>query len=102
MAEEADEAGEGAGEGGEAAAASAGAGGRLGTGDPPVPGLPETAQSPGARRRGARSTGRIRGGERRRRPRAGGAGSRELTAIGGRAERRSEPLGCRLWWGAEG
>lgn len=79
MAEAADDAAEDAGEGGATAAASNGAGGRLGTGDPPGPGLPETARAPQARRLG----GRTRGGERRRRPRAGGAGSRELTAIGG-------------------
>lgn len=81
MAEEAEEAAE---DGGATAAASSGAGGRLGTGDPPGPGLPGTARTPEARRLGGRSTGsEIRGGERRRRPRAGGAGSRELTAIGG-------------------
>lgn len=63
-------------------AASAGAGNRLVTGDPPDPGLPETARTPRARRRGARSTGRMRGGVRRRRPRAAGwEGTRELTAI---------------------
>jgi hypothetical protein len=77
MAEAAEDAAE---EGGATAAASRGAGVRLGTGDPLVPGLPEAARTPEARRL---STGRIRGGgERRRRPRAGGAGSRELTAIG--------------------
>lgn len=67
---------------GDTAAASAGAGFRLGTGDPAGPGLPETARTPRARRRGARSTGRMRGGVRRRRPRAAGwKGIRELTAI---------------------
>ena len=78
MAEEADD----GAEVGATAAASAGAGDRLGTGDPPGPGLPETARTARARRPGARSTGRMRGGVRRRRPRAAGwEGIRELTAI---------------------
>jgi hypothetical protein len=71
------------------AAASAGAGDRLGTGDPPGPGLPETARTARARRRGARSTGRMRGGVRRRRPRAAGwEGIRELNAISESSGRR--------------
>ena len=82
MAEAADDAAE---EGGATAAASSGAGVRLGTGDPAGPGLsaPGTARTPEARRLGGSEVGRIRGGERRRRPRAEGAGRRELTAIGG-------------------
>jgi hypothetical protein len=98
MAEEADDA---AAEGGAAAAASAGAGVvRLGTGDPPGPGIPEAARTPGARRRRAgRSTGseagRMPRGARRWRPPPGGAGSRVVTPIGGRAR-------GALWIGACG
>ena len=78
-------------------AASAGGGGRLGTGDPPGPGPPQTAGTTRARRRGVRSTGRMRGGVRRRRPRAAGwEGNRELTAIGESSGRRRR---ARLWIG---
>lgn len=78
-------------------AASAGGGGRLGTGDPPGPGPPQTAGTTRARRRGVRSTGRMRGGVRRRRPRAAGwKGNRELTAIGESSGRRRR---ARLWIG---
>jgi len=78
-------------------AASAGGGGRLGTGDPPGPGPPQTAGTTRARRRGVRSTGRMRGGVRRRRPRAAGwEGNRELTAIRESSGRRRR---ARLWIG---
>jgi len=70
-------------------AASAGGGCRLGTGDPPGPGHPQTAGTTRARRRGVRSTGRMHGRVRRRSPRAAGwEGNRELTAIGESSGRR--------------
>lgn len=91
MAEAADD----GAEAGATVAASAGGGGRLGTGDPPGPGPPPTAGTTRtARRRGVRSTGRMRGGVRRRRPRAAGwDGNRELTAIRESSGRRRGRLG---------